>query len=269
MSVNHYENFPVASILLPSRLRPAVKIIYRFARTADDIADEGDATAAQRLALLEQYEIGIHHIAQGAPTDHPLFRELGKVIRQHNLPIQPFRDLLSAFKQDVTTQRYPDFAGVLDYCARSANPVGAIMLHLYQAATAENLRLSDSICSALQLINFWQDVALDWDKRRIYLPLQDLASFGISEQQLADGQADCAWQTMMRFQVQRARDLLLQGSPLAKRLPGRMGWELRLVVQGGLRILELLDEVDGDVFSRRPKLGKSDWLLLTWRALRM
>lgn len=269
MSVDHYENFPVASILLPSHLRRAVKIIYRFARSADDIADEGDATPAQRLVLLEQYEIEVHHMAQGAPTDNPLFRELGAVVRLHQLPIKPFLDLLSAFKQDVDTRRYQDFGSLLDYCARSANPVGVIMLHLYRAATAENLRQSDAICSALQLINFWQDIAIDWEKQRIYLPLQDLARFGISERQLAAGQVDAAWENLMRFQVRRARELLLEGSPLAGRLPGRLGWELRLVVQGGLRILERLDQVHGDVFRQRPKLGRPDWILLIWRALRM
>ncbi len=269
MSVNHYENFPVASLLLPARLRPAVKVIYAFARSADDIADEGDASPEQRLAQLAEYENELDNIEKNSSSESQLFKALAKVIREYKLPLQSFRDLLSAFKQDVVTTRYADFAGLLDYCARSANPVGTLMLHLYEQASTENLRDSDAICSALQLINFWQDVAIDWQKQRIYLPLDDLSRFGIGEQQIASGMQNEDWRNMMRFQVARTRNMMESGSGLAKRLPGRLGWELRLVVQGGLRILEKIEAANYNVFQHRPTLTKTDWIRLAWRATHM
>ncbi|WP_016832575.1 squalene synthase HpnC [Herbaspirillum lusitanum] len=268
MAVDHYENFPVASVLLPARLRPAVKAIYAFARSADDIADEGDATPPQRLAALDAYDQALDDIDASRATSNPMFTALAGIIRAYRLPLAPFRDLLSAFRQDVVTTRYQGFDELLDYCRRSANPVGALMLHLYDAATPENLRDSDAICSALQLINFWQDVAIDWQKQRIYLPLDDLDRFGVNEQDIASANAGTAWQALLRFEIDRARAMML-GAPLARRLRGRIGWELRMVVQGGLRILERLEQADGDVFTRRPKLGKRDWLLVVWRALTM
>lgn len=269
MSVDHYENFPVASVLLPARLRPAVEIIYAFARSADDLADEGDASPEKRLAALTEYERGLDQIAAGQVPDMPLFRQLAQVVTDYQLPLQPLRDLLSAFKQDVVTTRYRSFADLLDYCRRSANPVGILMLHLYGAADSDNLRASDDICSALQLINFWQDVAIDWQKERIYLPQEDLQAHQVTAQHIADARVDTAWRTLMQFEVTRARAMLLAGAPLALRLPGRIGWELRLVVQGGLRILERIEASDYDIFRQRPKLGKSDWLLLLARAIRM
>jgi len=269
MAVDHYENFPVASVLLPAGLRPAVKAIYAFARSADDIADEGDATPPQRLAALAAYDKALDDIDASRQPADPMFATLAGVIRAYRLPLAPFRDLLSAFKQDVVTTRYNRFDELLDYCRRSANPVGALMLHLYNAATPENLRDSDAICSALQLINFWQDVAIDWQKQRIYLPLEDLERFDVTEQDIASADAGTAWQALLQFEIDRARAMMLSGAPLARRLPGRIGWELRMVVQGGLRILERLEQADGDIFNRRPKLGKRDWLLVLWRAVKM
>ncbi len=269
MSINHYENFPVASFLLPARLRPAVRAIYAFARTADDIADEGDAPAEQRLAALSAYQHELDRLEAGQGTDSALFDSLGKTITSCHLPVRPLRDLLSAFAQDVTTTRYASFDELIDYCRRSANPVGNLMLHLYQAADADNLRDSDAICSALQLINFWQDVAIDWKKGRVYIPLEDLRRFGVTETDLTQAASGDAWRRLMHFQVERARTLLLSGAPLALRLPGRIGWELRLVVQGGLRILERIEAVDYDVFRRRPELRFGDWLRMLWRAAGM
>ncbi|HWV63331.1 MAG TPA: squalene synthase HpnC [Oxalicibacterium sp.] len=269
MPVDHYENFPVASLLLPARLRPAVETIYAFARSADDLADEGDATPDQRLADLSAYEMELDRIASGQPTTIPLFQPLARVIREHTLPLQPFRDLLSAFKQDVVIQRYETFDALLDYCRRSANPVGILMLHLYDAATEPNLRDSDAICSALQLINFWQDVAIDLEKQRVYLPQEDLLRFGVSERDISERRTHDAWRALMWFEVARARAMLLSGAPLALRLPGRIGWELRMVVQGGLRILEKIEAVDFDVHRRRPKLDSSDWPRILWHTLRM
>ncbi|TFW29833.1 squalene synthase HpnC [Massilia arenosa] len=269
MPVEHYENFPVASFLLPRRLVPAVEAIYAFARSADDIADEGDASPPERLAELERYGVLLDQTGRHEPTGHPIFDRLAGVLTQYALPLQPFHDLLSAFRQDVVTTRYTDFATLLDYCAHSANPVGHLMLLLYGAADLRNLHDSDAICSALQLINFWQDVAIDWDKGRVYIPQDDLARFGVTEAQIARGEVDDAWRALMRFELQRAREMMLTAAPLAKRLPGRIGWELRLVVQGGLRILERIERADYDVFRHRPALGTRDWLAMAGRALRM
>jgi squalene synthase HpnC len=269
MSVDHYENFPVASILLPRRLRPAVEAIYAFARSADDLADEGDATPDQRLAALAAYDQALDAIERGEASTDPMFARLAQVVAQYQLPLQLLRDLLSAFRQDVVTTRYPDYATLLDYCRRSANPVGRLVLALYGAAGEPNLRDSDAICSALQLINFWQDVAIDIGKGRIYLPLEDLARFGVSEAVIEAARLEPPWRSLMRFEVGRARALIQDGAPLALRLPGRVGWELRLVVQGGLRILDLIEQADYDVFRRRPTLGARDWLVVAWRALRM
>ncbi len=266
MAVAHYENFPVASVLLPAPLRPAVKAIYAFARSADDIADEGDASSDKRLAALNKYEMELDAIAEGQIAVTPLFRDLQAVIIQYQLPMAPFKDLLSAFKQDVVTTRYEDHRQVLDYCSRSANPVGTLMLHLYQAANQENLHDSDSICSALQLTNFLQDVAIDWDKERIYLPQKDMREFGVHPSHIARQTKEPVWGHLMQYEINRCRQLMLSGAPLAGRLSGRIGWELRLVIQGGLRILERIEQVNGDVFRKRPKLGPVDWVIIAWRA---
>ena len=273
MAVNHYENFPVASILLPRRLVPAVEAIYAFARSADDLADEGDATPQQRLAALQEYERRLDLIGAGAQPDDPMFARLAAVVAQYRLSLDPMRNLLSAFKQDVVTHRYPDYATLLDYCRRSADPVGRLMLALYAADVGKdaehNLREADAICSALQLTNFWQDVAIDFTKGRVYIPQEDLARFKVSESALRAGTVDAQFQGLMRFEVERARALMLSGAPLVKRLPGRIGMELRMIVQGGLRILEKLDSANYDVFRRRPQLGMKDYLRMGWRALRM
>jgi squalene synthase HpnC len=269
MPVDHYENFPVASILLPRRLVPAVEAIYAFARSADDIADEGDAAPAERLAALAAYDAGLDAIAANTQPPSPLFDRLGVVVRQFDLPLQPMRDLLSAFRQDVVTTRYADYPVLLDYCARSANPVGVLMLSLYGAADARNVADANAICSALQLINFWQDVAIDWQKERIYIPQDDMARFGVTQDDIAASGTGPAFQALMQFEVQRARALMLSGAPLARRLPGRIGWELRLMVQGGLRILDLLDKAEYDMFRHRPKLGRRDWIAIVIKACRM
>jgi squalene synthase HpnC len=269
MPVNHYENFPVASVLLPKALRPAVAIIYAFARSADDLADEGDLPPHARLNALIAYEAALDRIARGEPAETPLFKNLEKVIADHALPLQPFCDLLSAFKQDVVTTRYETFAQLLDYCRRSADPVGRLMLQLYRQVNTENLADADAICSALQLINFLQDVAIDWEKRRIYLPLEDLQRFQVAESEIADHRITEQWRALMAFEVHRARSLMLSGAPLALRLPGRIGWELRMVVQGGLRILACIEANDYDVFRRRPMLKKRDWMHIAWRSLMM
>lgn len=270
----HYENFPVASLLLPRRLRAPVSHIYHFARSADDIADEGNDAPALRLQKLAAYReavLGMRQGRTGMAKSDPLYRvfaPLAHTVHAHDLPLEPFLDLLSAFEQDVSTQRYSDDRALLDYCSRSANPVGRLMLHLYGAAQPENLHQSDAICTGLQLTNFWQDVAIDWNKSRVYLPQDKLARHGVDESHIAQGRCDSAWQSLMREQVAQARSLLVEGLPLARRLNGRIGLELRMVALGGLRILELMEQLHYDVFRHRPTIRKRDWLLLSWRTLR-
>lgn len=266
MAVDHYENFPVASLLLPAALRAPVQAIYRFARHADDLADEGDADAPTRLAQLAALDAQLDRIEAGQPGDWPA---LAEAVRSHRLPVAPLRDLLSAFAQDVTVHRYADDAALLDYCRRSADPVGRLLLALYGRSEAPLLAQSDAICSGLQLVNFWQDVALDWAKGRVYLPQAALAAHSVTEAQIAGQRCDARWRALMRERVAQARAMLSSGAPLALALGGRIGWELRLVVQGGLRIAERIDAVAGDVFRHRPRLGRLDWALMTARALRM
>lgn len=268
MSNQHYENFPVASPLLPPALRAPVRVIYAFARSADDLADEGDASPEERIAALHAYERELDRIDAGSSPDTDLFRQLAATLKHHQMGTQLLRDLLSAFRQDVRQTRYQDFASLLDYCARSANPVGRIMLALSGERRDALLTQSDAICTSLQLINFLQDVAIDWNKSRVYLPQDDLQRFGVSESQIAEAKVDEHWRRLMKFEVDRARQMMLEGAPLALQVGGRLGWELRLIVQGGLRVLEKIEAVDYDVFRRRPKLQTPDWLLMCWRAWR-
>lgn len=269
MPVDHYENFPVASILLPRQLRHPIEVIYRFARGADDIADEGDADDRDRLQGLANYREQLDLIAGNAPPTMTGFDDLAKVVREWQLPLPLFYDLLDAFAQDVVKKRYADYPELLDYCRRSANPVGRLLLHLVGCASEENLHRSDCVCTALQLINFWQDIAVDWRKDRVYLPQSDLAKFGIDESAIADSRWSTEWAALLDFQTDRARTLMLEGAPLVHQLPGRMGWEIRFTVQGGLRILDRIEHVRGDVFRQRPVLSSADWLRIAGRVLFM
>ncbi len=266
MPVDHYENFPVASLLWPARLRHPIEAIYRFARGADDIADEGCADNEERLHDLAGYKAELDRIAQGQRPDSPEFVVLGQVIADWKLPLPLFHDLIDAFAQDVVKKRYADYPELLDYCRRSANPVGRLLLHLFDRASTENLQRSDCICSALQLINFWQDIAIDWAKERVYLPQEDLARFGVDEQMIAEQRCTPEWVALLDFQVKRSRELMLAGAPLVHQLPGRFGWEIRLTVQGGLRILEKIENARGDIFRQRPVLGPIDWMRMGSRA---
>jgi phytoene synthase len=262
VSIGHYENFPVASLLLPAPLREPIEVIYRFARSADDFADEGGDPPEVRLQKLSNYRTQLER-----PLD-PLLRDVAKVIREHELPVELFADLLDAFSQDVTKKRYADFSEVLDYCRRSANPVGRLLLHLFKRTSDSNCRASDAICSALQLINFWQDVEPDYAKdARIYLPQDEMARFGVTERHLAEKICNDPWRALMKFQVDRTRQLMLSGSRLGKTLPGRIGLEIRATIQGGLRVLEKIEHARYDVFRRRPQLRAFDWPLLLARAL--
>ena len=267
MSVGHYENFPVASLLLPRALREPVGVIYRFARTADDFADEGNDAPALRLQKLQGFRLELEGINSGRTPETPLFADLERVIRGHALPLQLFHDLLDAFSQDVVKNRYADFDQVLDYSRRSANPVGRLLLQLFGKSTPENCEFSDRICTALQIINFWQDVDIDFRKNRIYLPQDEMRRFGVTEDQLREQRCDRPFQDLMRFQVERARRLMNEGKPLLRNLEGRFRLEIAVTIQGGLRILEKLERVDYDMFRLRPAHRWYDWPILFLRAL--
>ena len=264
MPVDHYENFPVASWLLPARYRPPIEAIYGFARGADDIADEGDASDGARLEGLARYSRALNEIEARGSSTQPGFDRIAWAIREYKLPIALLRDLIDAFSQDVTTKRYETFAELMDYSRRSANPIGRLLLHLFGNPMVEE---SDAICSALQFINFWQDVAVDWQKGRVYIPQEDLERFGVSERQISDAQADERWAKLMQFESQRAREMLRSGAPLGLALPGRLGLEIRATIQGGMTILDRIDAVGGDVFRHRPVLKTFDWIRILARAL--
>ncbi|MFD0666293.1 squalene synthase HpnC [Ramlibacter sp. MAHUQ-53] len=275
-SVDHYENFPVASWLCPPALRPAVAAIYGFARTADDIADEGEADAAQRLADLAAYREDLEACAAGRPASARwagVFGPLAAALRSHALPVQPLADLLSAFAQDVRhtrdAQGYADRAALLDYCRRSANPVGRLMLHLYGVTDDRALAESDDVCTALQLINFWQDLSVDLPRGRLYLPAADLRAHGLDPDRPATWAGAAQARALVASECDWARGLMLRGAGIAHRVPGRAGWELRAVVQGGLRILDKIEASGWDSFRRRPTVGAADAPVILWRCLRM
>jgi hydroxysqualene synthase len=272
VSVDHYENFPVASWLCPSSLRPAVEAIYRFARTADDIADEGSAAPSQRLSDLAAYraDLAASATGRGASRRWPdVFESLSPVLAKFQLPLELLTDLLSAFEQDVVKTRYADRAELLDYCRRSANPIGRLLLHLYGVADTQALRRSDAICTALQLANFWQDLGVDMRRGRLYIPEADCARHGVSISSLLGAHAGPGTRALVGDLVQWTRSLMCTGAPLVHQVQGRAGWELRLVVQGGLRILEKVEGVRRSSLQTRPRLHAADMPLLLWRALWM
>lgn len=270
--IDHYENFPVASVLCPPALRPAVMAIYHFARTADDMADEGDATPGQRLADLAAYRRDLLNTAAGQSCStrwRPVFDRLARQMREFSLPAAPLHALLDAFEQDVQNPPYPTRAALLDYCKLSANPVGRLLLHLYGVNDTAALQQADAICSALQLINFWQDLSVDGPRGRHYVPQADQIAHGVTLQALASGRDTAATRQLVKDLCAWSAALMHQGAPLALRVPGRGGWELRLVVQGGLRILEKIARMDHASLSCRPTIGIADGPLLLWRAWRM
>ncbi|MDE3011896.1 MAG: squalene synthase HpnC [Pseudomonadota bacterium] len=271
MAVDHYENFPVASWLMPAALRPAVRAVYAFARSADDFADAGDLAPAERLTRLAAYGQGLTAIAAGLTPADPVLARLALVIAHHQLSLQPFHALLSAFRQDVLVRSYPDRRALLDYCRRSADPVGRIMLALWRQDDPSLLAASDAICTALQLVNFLQDVTLDAAIPRLYLPLDALARHGLTSAEVlalraGQGRAPPALCALILEECAWTRDLMRSGAWLPARLGGRIGLELGLVVAGGLRILERIEAAGGDVVRHRPVLGASDWPRLAWRA---
>jgi len=270
--IDHYENFPVASLLCPPAIRPAVKAIYHFARTADDIADEGDAPSAQRLADLAAYRLDMQAICEGlapSPRWQQVFGPLADSLARYRLPQPLLLALLDAFEQDVHNPDYADRAQLLDYCSRSASPVGRLLLHLYGISDAQSLQQSDAICSALQLINFWQDLSVDGPRGRHYVPESDRRAHGVPADALRLARDSDDARRLVRALCGWARTLMDEGAPLAMRVPGRAGWELRLVVQGGLRILERIAGMDHAALRVRPTLTALDVPALAWRAAMM
>ncbi|MFN0000937.1 MAG: squalene synthase HpnC [Burkholderiaceae bacterium] len=276
--IAHYENFPVASWLCPSALRAPFAAIYHFARCADDMADEGDAPPEQRLRDLHDYREQLRLASDaGMPEWDPrwgtLFADLQEAIRAHRLPVAPLQALLDAFVQDVQASRdasrYASEADLLGYCSRSANPIGRLLLHLYRVSDPQLLQRSDAICTALQLINFWQDLGQDIARGRHYLPQDACRDFGVDLQDLLALRQTPAITLLLADCAERARQRMLAGAALVHRIPGRAGWELRLVVQGGLRILDKIQGKRFDTLLQRPRLRWWDTPLLLWRALRM
>ena len=263
----HYENFPVASRLISRDLRKPISVIYAFARTADDMADEGNDEADVRLANLDDYISKLDAISNGEPVDHPVFIALQDTLRKSRLPLTPFYDLLTAFRMDVTKKRYANFTEVLNYCRFSANPVGNLVLHLLNKASRENLARSDAICTALQLINFLQDIEQDYvECGRIYLPQDEMALCNVYEEFIEQRQTNSAVLSLIDMQVIRILDLMNQGIPLGWELSGRIGYELRATIYGGLRVLDHLHQQRNDIYTR-PRLGKRDWCWIAWMAL--
>ena len=269
----HYENFPVASLLCPARLRPPIAAIYAYARTADDLADEGDATPDQRLQDLGQMRSDLLAIAAGRAHSGrwpDVFDTLESMLVRWGLPAPLLADLIDAFMQDVrytqTQHLYADRNALMDYCRRSANPVGRLLLHLHGIDDDASLAQSDAICSALQLINFWQDLSVDLPRGRCYLTRQDCARHDVDLATLTAGNDSLACRKLVAELTRDARSLMLSGAPLVKRIPGRAGWELRLVVQGGLRILDKIQALDYGTFRQRPVIQAKDMPLMVWRA---
>lgn len=264
---SHYENFPVASSLLPQSLRRPISVIYAFARSADDVADEGNATPEIRLAQLDEMTAQLNQIERETALTDPIFIALADVIRQHHLPLSLFHDLLTAFKQDVIKKRYTNFKEVLFYCQHSANPVGRLLLHLMGQDSPTQLQQSDAICSALQLINFYQDILQDYEENnRIYFPQDEMQEFAVDEHHFEQHHCDASMQAFLGYQFKRTRQLLLSGFDLGQNMRGRFGLQLRMMINGGLKVLELLENAQGNCFSR-PRLKKGDWLIVIWRSI--
>jgi squalene synthase HpnC len=260
LAQSHYENFPVASRLLPAELRPHVAAIYAFARIADDYADEPGRTIEERLRLLDEWRARLHDDA-----DHKdVFLAVHDTVRRFDLPIALLDDLLSAFKQDVTTTRYATWADVFDYCRRSANPVGRLVLRLSGYRDDALDRASDAVCTALQLTNFWQDLAIDWSRGRLYVPEEVWTRHGADPSALDRGVMPPKWAAAMRDCVRETRRLFDRGRPVCDGVSGRLRFELRATWLGGSRILDRLERSGFDVFARRPALGAADAIVIAW-----
>jgi phytoene synthase len=259
---DHYENFPVASRLLPASMRPHVAAVYAFARGADDIADEPGRTPEERLALLDQWQSHLHE-----PPRTDVFVALADTRDRFDLPVNLFEDLLSAFRQDVTTVRYDTWGELLDYCRRSANPIGRLMLRMAGHRQADADRWSDAICTALQLTNFWQDLAIDWERGRLYVPTDVWRAAGAELGDLDRRQISAAWRTALHQASLVTREQFNDGRPVCDVVHGRLRYQLRATWLGGTRILDELEASGFDVFRHRPQLTGRDALVIGWKAL--
>lgn len=267
-TVAHYENFPVGSFLLPKRQRAAVISIYHFARYADDLADEGELTDEERLKYLAECQTDLEKIEMGVKPKLAVFQTLAKHYQQCTFPLSLCFDLLSAFRQDVVKSRYSSYEEVMDYCRRSANPVGRLVLHLFGYATPENVMYSDKICTSLQWVNFLQDVLIDAQKNRIYFPLEDLKLFSVTEEEIKTHRDTENFAALMQYTAHRTQVLLHEGAALGKRLPGRMGLEIRMIIWGAEMMLRKLIHQHDNIFQHRPILNKRDWFYLFYQALK-
>jgi len=272
----HYENFPVASLLLPRRMRPHVAALYAFARAADDFADEGDRTVGERHHLIDGWRARLLEAVAGTTStiqrspepgepahSREIFMALGVTVRRLQLPPVLLEDLLSAFRQDVTVSRYATWSALFDYCRRSANPIGRLVLRIGGYTDNDLDRCSDAICTALQLTNFWQDVKGDWGRGRIYLPGEEMQSHGVDETALVGENLTPAWREAIASAVSRTRALFDDGRPLCDRLHGRLRYEIRMTWLGGRRILDRIEAANYDVLNHRPTIGATDipWLV--------
>jgi squalene synthase HpnC len=262
---SHYENFPVASHFVSKELRKYVWTIYAFARIADDYADEPGFTLAERMDNLNQWEQYLDECYNGNPT-HRVFAALAETVERFQIPHELFHNLLTAFRADVTVKRYGTYEDVLAYCRNSANPVGRLMLLLLNYRSETMMHLSDSICTALQLTNFWQDVSVDLQKDRIYLPLEDLEEFGYSEQDLFSRKVNDPFSNLMAYQVRRTAELFSEGKPLLALVDKDLSMELKLTWNGGMKILQKIHRQNYDVLTKRPALSKLDKLELLFRS---
>jgi squalene synthase HpnC len=260
----HYENFSVATWFLPGHLRQHFFNVYAYCRISDDLGDEVGDTAAS-LTLLDQWQLELDACYHGAPR-HPVFVALAETVRHFQIPQHEFSDLLLAFRQDQTVTRFLTFNDVLAYCRYSANPVGHLVLYLCGYHDAERQQLSDFTCTALQLANFWQDVSIDYEKGRIYLPLEDLRRFGVAEDDIARQQNTAAFRAMMKFEVERARDWFRQGLPLIGKVDRELAIDLELFSRGGQEILRAIERQDYSVLGNRPAISKPRKLALVARA---
>ena len=262
---NHYENFPVASRFIPKDVRKYIWSIYAFARIADDYADEPGFTVAKRLDNLNKWELYLHESYSGNPT-HRVFAALAETVDRFQIPIELFQNLLKAFRSDVIVKRYETVEDVLEYCHHSANPIGRLMLLLFNYRSETMLELSDHICTALQLTNFWQDITVDLEKDRIYIPLEDFEECSYSEQDLQTKVFDERFQSLLALQVRRTIELFEVGRPLIHMVDRNLSWELKLTWNGGMRILHKIQKQNYDIFSQRPKLSFFDKLTLLFHS---
>lgn len=265
-SKSHYENFPVLSITLPREAKRHIAVIYKFARQADDFVDEGNANPELRIKNLESYEKQFTDCLNGKFIID-FWMALKNTINECNLTTQYFYDLLSAFKQDVDTKRYSSYENLLDYCSRSANPVGRIVLEICGVRDNDAFRYSDSICTALQLTNFYQDVSVDWQKGRIYIPQIEMEKFGVTEKIFEEKQNNTNFKSLLKFQIERARELFVEGRKLLPFLPGSLLLQIRMTILGGEKILDKIEAMDYDVIKERPKLSKLDYLKIFVKGL--